>query len=241
VTPTGSVVDRLKVAFEPTRRGGTDGFHASGALGGGGAAGGGAGTGDGAGALPSGEEASLPPPQPASVVIAAPRPHFSSRRLLSSGTLEFKPIPVEYARSAVRVWQCLAVHSRKHHQPASARSRPSPWCSLRAVVIGEAEPRFGLNSRPADQRGARFDACRRSEAAQQRVEATNLLTLSEFFTVTTRPNGLAADAHSCDASLVSGSVPKGTTGYARFLQIVSTSPAAARGRDPCATGPVVPR
>lgn len=43
-----------------------------------------------------------------------------------------------------------------------------------------------------------------------------------------RPFGLTADAHSCDASLVSGSVLYGTTTYARFLQIPSTSLAAAR-------------
>jgi SAM-dependent methyltransferase len=93
-------------------------------------------------------------------------------------------------------------------------------------VIGQAGPPFGLNSLPADLRGARSDACCLSAKVCQRVETVDFLTPSEFFTVLPRPFGLTADAHSCDASLVSGSVPYGTTTYACFLQTPSASPAA---------------
>jgi hypothetical protein len=104
LTPFGRVEVRSKVAPLPTTSAGTKGVQAAGAGGGAGdgdggvgdggvgvgvgvgAGAGGAGTGGvgaggvGAGAAPTGKAASLPPPQPASVVTATPRPPCSSLR-----------------------------------------------------------------------------------------------------------------------------------------------------------------
>lgn len=78
-TPAGSVVARSNVAPLPTMRAGTYGAQAAGA---GAGADGGAGAGVGAGAVPSGEAASLPPPQPAKALAATAIPLF--RRCLRS-------------------------------------------------------------------------------------------------------------------------------------------------------------
>ena len=90
-------------------------------------------------------------------------------------------------------------------------------------MIGQAEPPFGLNSPPAASRVARSNSVNGVAVTQQGVPPPDFLTLSEFFTKQPRPFGLTADAHSCDASLVSGSVPIGTTTYARSLEIASSS------------------
>lgn len=99
-------------------------------------------------------------------------------------------------------------------------------------MIGQAEPPFGLNSRTAAIRAARSSSVRAVTFKQQCVAPADLLTLSEFFTKQPRPFGLPADAHSCDASLVSGSVPIGTKTYAGCLKITSNSSETA-SRDHC--------
>ena len=105
VMPTGRVVERLNVELVPTRRGGTEGFHVSGAGGGVGTGGGvGVGVGVGAGADPSGDDASLPPPHPASVVTATARLCFSRRRRSVFSCTGFKPlVPLRCFMQGVRL------------------------------------------------------------------------------------------------------------------------------------------
>jgi hypothetical protein len=90
--PLGNVVDRSKVEFVPTSRGGTEGFHASGAVGGGvGEGEGGAGAGGSAGAIPIGDEVSLKS-QPAIAPTTAAMPLCNRRRLAEFMCDESKPV-----------------------------------------------------------------------------------------------------------------------------------------------------